>query len=32
MATTFPVTSADGTEILAWRSDHPGVPLVIANG
>jgi pimeloyl-ACP methyl ester carboxylesterase len=32
VATTFPVTSADGTEILAWRSDHPGVPLVIANG
>jgi pimeloyl-ACP methyl ester carboxylesterase len=26
------VTSADGTRIGAWRSDHEGIPLVIANG
>lgn len=32
MATTFDVTSADGTLIKAWRSDQPGIPLVIANG
>ena len=32
MATTFDVTSSDGTLIKAWRSDHPGIPLVIANG
>ncbi|MCU1594948.1 MAG: hypothetical protein JWO12_2340 [Frankiales bacterium] len=32
MATTFDVTSADGTLIRAWRSDQPGIPLVIANG
>lgn len=32
MATTFDVTSADGTRVLGWRSDHPGIPLVIANG
>ncbi len=32
MPTTFDVTSSDGTRIAAWRSDHPGVPLVIANG
>lgn len=32
MATTFDLTSSDGTALQAWRSDHPGVPLVIANG
>jgi pimeloyl-ACP methyl ester carboxylesterase len=32
VATTFEVTSSDGTLIQAWRSDHPGFPLVIANG
>lgn len=32
MATTFDVTSADGTAIRCWRSDTPGIPLVIANG
>jgi pimeloyl-ACP methyl ester carboxylesterase len=32
VSTTFPVTSSDGTKIMAWRSDHEGVPLVIANG
>ena len=32
MATTFDVTSSDGTHIVAWRSDQPGIPLVIANG
>jgi pimeloyl-ACP methyl ester carboxylesterase len=30
--TTFEVLSSDGTRIKAWRSDTPGVPLVIANG
>jgi pimeloyl-ACP methyl ester carboxylesterase len=32
VATTFHVSSSDGTRIKAWRSDQPGVPLVIANG
>lgn len=32
MATTFEVTSSDGTVIRCWRSDTPGIPLVIANG
>jgi pimeloyl-ACP methyl ester carboxylesterase len=32
VATTFHVSSADGTRIKAWRSDQPGIPLVIANG
>lgn len=32
MPTTFEVDSADGTRIVGWRSDQPGVPLVIANG
>ena len=32
MATTFHVSSADGTRLLAWRGGQPGVPLVIANG
>ncbi len=32
MSTTFDVTSSDGTRIVGWSSDHPGVPLVIANG
>lgn len=32
MPTTFDLTSSDGTQIKAWRSGQPGVPLVIANG
>ncbi|MGB8649746.1 MAG: alpha/beta hydrolase [Mycobacteriales bacterium] len=32
MATTFDLTSSDGTRIRCWRNDAPGVPLVIANG
>ncbi len=32
MATTFDLTSTDGTRIRAWRSDQPGVKLVVANG
>jgi pimeloyl-ACP methyl ester carboxylesterase len=32
VATTFDVTSSDGTTLRCWRSDTPGVPLVIANG
>jgi pimeloyl-ACP methyl ester carboxylesterase len=32
MSSTFEVTSADGTRIRCWSSDHEGVPLVIANG
>jgi pimeloyl-ACP methyl ester carboxylesterase len=32
MSTTFEVTSSDGTRIRCWRSDAPGIPLVIANG
>ena len=29
---TFDVVSGDGTRIRAWRSNTPGIPLVIANG
>jgi pimeloyl-ACP methyl ester carboxylesterase len=32
VATTFDVTGSDGTSLRCWRSDTPGVPLVIANG
>lgn len=32
MATTFDLTSSDGTVLKAWRNDQPGVPLLIANG
>ena len=32
MTTTFEVTSSDGTTVRCWRSDTPGIPLVIANG
>ena len=32
MSETFDVVSGDGTRIRAWRSNSPGIPLVIANG
>lgn len=32
MATLLDLVSADGTALKAWRSDHEGLPLVIANG
>jgi pimeloyl-ACP methyl ester carboxylesterase len=32
VATSFHVSSSDGTRIKAWRGDQPGIPLVIANG
>lgn len=32
MASNFALTSSDGTALRAWRSDQPGIPLVIANG
>jgi 3-oxoadipate enol-lactonase len=32
MATTFDFTSSDGTRIVGWRNDAPGLPVVISNG
>jgi pimeloyl-ACP methyl ester carboxylesterase len=32
VATTFHVSSSDGTRIKAWRNEQPGIPLIIANG
>jgi pimeloyl-ACP methyl ester carboxylesterase len=32
MASTFDVTSRDGTRVVGWRNDADGVPVVISNG